>query len=340
MVKRLVTLLIFFFSLMTFISCEKESSGDENLKDYRSTVEPTGQKDIEYFFFVGKTGRETGLYKYNLNKNKYKLFWSVPKETVVQLSYSDNLEYAFFITAKRLGTKRGVSFIRDIKLYRLDLQNSSVALIREIGDAVQLFADWLDNNYKIQFTRFDMKIASRINKINQIYSPFGKLIKEDIEIFDFIKDGYPQFEIRRSSLISPSGNFGIAKTADSVFLSISGVEGKVFIDSTGRKINKVKWNSDESFVFFTANSVDENKLKKMPSTIYVYDVVNQKIVKKWEGEYKMNFIIVNELLIFDTSFNNRSAIGVYDYRKNEDINIIKIRGSSGLFNIPYQLIAN
>jgi len=319
---------------MIFISCEKESSDDEYLKDYRSTVETTGLKNIEYLFFVGKAGRETGLYEYNFNENKYKLFWSVPKETVVQLSYSDNLEYAFFITVKKLGTKRGVSFIRDIKLYRLDLQNSSVELTREIGDAVQLFADWIDKNYKIQFTRFDMKIASRINKINQIYSPFGKLIKEDIGIFDFIKDGYPQFEIRRSSLISPSGNFEITQTADSVFLNIAGVEGKLFIDSTSSKINKVKWNSDESFVFFTANPSNENKLKKIPPTIYVYDVVNQKIVKKWEGEYKMNFIIVNELLIFDTSFNNRSAIGVYDFKKNEDINIIRIKGGCGTVNIP------
>ncbi len=341
MFKQSATLFIFIsFFLLIFISCEKESSDDKYLRDYRSTVEATGLENTEYFFFVGKSGGKAGLYKYNLNENKYERFWSVPKETVVQLSYSDNLEYAFFITARKLGTKRGVSFIRDIKLYRLDLENSSVEMIKEIGDAVQLFADWIENNYKIQFTRFDMKIASRIKKINQIYSPFGKLIKEDIEIFDFIKDGYPQFEIRRSSLISPSGNFGITQIADSVFLSIAGVEGKVFIDSTGSKINKVKWNTDESFVFFTTNPVNENKLKKMPSTIYVYDVVNQKIVKKWEGEYKMNFIIVNELLIFDTSFNNQSAIGVYDYKKNENVNIIKIRGNAGLFYVPYKLIAN
>ncbi|MCH7773214.1 MAG: hypothetical protein IH784_02265, partial [Bacteroidetes bacterium] len=131
--------------MIIFISCDKESY-DDNLKDYQSTVETTGSKDIEYFFFVGKAGRKTGLYKYNLNDNKYELSWSVPKETVVQLSYSNNLEYAFFITARRIGTKRGVSFIRRIKLYRLDLENSSVELIREIGDAVQMLVNWFDNN--------------------------------------------------------------------------------------------------------------------------------------------------------------------------------------------------
>jgi len=334
MFKWSVTLFIYISCCsLIFISCEKVSSDDENLKDYRSTVETTALKNIEYFFFVGKAGRETGLYKYNLNDNEYELFWSAAKENVVQLSYSDNLEYAFFITARRIGTKRGVSFIRRTKLYRLDLENSSIELIREIGDAVQLLATWLDNNYKIQLTQFDMKIASHIKKITQIYSPFGKLIKEETEIFDFIKDGYPQFEIKRTSLISPSSNFGITQSADSVFLSIAGAVDKVFIDSTASKINKVKWNSDESYVFFTANSIIENKFKKIPSTIYVYDVVNQKTVKKWDSEDKMNFIIANKLLIFDTSFKNQSAIGVYNYKKNEDVFRIQIKGSCGLIHL-------
>jgi len=318
---------------MIFISCEKESS-DENLKDYRSIVETTGSKNIEYFFFVGKVGKETGLYKYNLNDNKYELFWSAQKQTVVQLSYSNNLEYAFFLTAKKIGTKRGVSFIRSIKLYRLDLGNSSVELIREIGDAVQLLADWIDKNYYIQLTRFDMKISSHINKINQIYSPFGKLIKEETEIFDFIKDGFPPFEISRTLLISPSGNFGITQSADSVFLSIAGVDGKVFVDSTGGKITEVKWNSEENFVFFTTRNNEENIKRNNSTEIYIYDVVHQKLTKKLSSEYKMNFIIVNDLLIFDTSLNNQSSIAVYDYKKDEDVSSIQVRGGCGLIYLP------
>ena len=108
----------------------------------------------------------------------------------------------------------------------------------------------------------------------------------------------------------------------------------MFIDSTGSKINKVKWNSDERYVFFTTTSISENKLKKIPSTIYVYDIVNQKIVKKWDDEDKMNFIIANELLIFDRSFNNQSAIVVYNYIMNEDVSRIQLRGGCGLIYLP------
>jgi len=318
---------------MIFISCEKETSYDEILKNYQPTIETTSSKKIENFFFVGQAGWETGLYKYNLKSNKYEPFWSAPNENVIQLSYSDNLEYAFFITVRKLGTRQGVPFIRKINLYSIDIRHSSVEPTSKIGDAVQLSAYWLDNNYKIQFTKFDMKIASHINKINQIYSPFGKLIKEDIEIFDFIKDGYPQFEIKLTSLISPSGNFGITQSADSVFLSIADAVDKVFIDSTAGKINKVKWSPDEVYVFFRANSVNENKYKKIPSTIYVYDIVNREILKKLDSEDTMNFIIANDLLIFDTSFNNRSAIGVFNYKKNEDVVRIQIKGGCGIINI-------
>jgi hypothetical protein len=318
---------------MIFISCEKEPSYDENLRDYQLLEETTVSQNIDYFFFVGRTGSGTGLYKYNLIDNKYELVWFVPNETVFQLSYSENLEYAFFLTATKLGTKQGVSFIRNIKLYSIDLKNSSVEPINKIGNAVQLSSYWLDNNYKIQFTQFDMKITSYISKINQIYSPFGKLIKEDIEIFDFIKDGYPQFDAKRILLKSPSGNFGITQSTDSVFLSIADAVGEVFIDSTAGKIIKVKWSSDESYVFFTTSSVNEIKTKKISSTIYVYDIVSQKIIKRIVGEDKLNFIITNDLLIFDTNINNKSAIGVFNYKMNEDVVRIQIKGGCGLINI-------
>jgi len=319
--------------MMIFISCKKESSYYEKLKDYQSTVETTSSKKIENFFFVGQVGSETGLYKYNLKHNTYSPFWSASYENVIQLSYSDNLEYAYFLTARRIGTSQGVPFIRNINLYSLDLKHPSVELISKIGDVVQLSAYWLDNNYKIQFTQFDLKITSYMNKINQIYSPFGKLIKEDKEIFDFIKDGYPQFEKKLTSLISPSGNFGVTQSTDSVFLSIADAVERVFIDTTVGIINKVQWSSDEVYVFFRANSFNENKYKKIPSTIYVYDIVNQELVKKWDSEDTINFIITNDLLIFDTSINNQSAISVFNFKKNEDVAKLRVKGGCGIINI-------
>ena len=319
--------------LMISISCEKEDSYNESLKDYQTYVEPTTSNKMENFFFVGRVGYETGLYKLNLKSNKYEPFWSASNENVIQLSYSDELDYVFFITARRLGAKQGVPFIKRIKLYSIDLKHSSVEQIIEIGDAVQLSAYWLDNNYKVQFTQFDMKIASHINKSNQFYSPFGKLIMEEIETFDFIKEGYPQFETKLKSSISPSGNFGIKQSEGSVFLSIADAPDKVFIDSTAGKISNVKWNTDEVYVFFRADSANGNVNNQISSKIYVYDIINKKIVRKWDSEDKINFIIANDLLILDTRINNRSAIDVFNYKKNEDIVKIHLKGGCGIINI-------
>ena len=325
----------FFFTccLMIFISCDKESSYYEKLKDYQTAAKTNSSKEIENFFFVGQVGSETGLYKYNLKNNKYAPFWSASNENVIQLSYSDNLDYAYFLTARNIGTRQGVPFIRKINLYSIDLNHPSIEIISKIGDAVQLSAYWLDNNYKIQFTQFDMKIASQMNKINQIYSPFGKLIKEDIEVFDFIKDGYPQFEKKLTSLLSPSGNFAVTQSSDSVFLSIADAVERVFVDTTFGIINNVQWSSDEVYVFFRAISFNENKYKKISSTIYLYDIVNQKILQKWDSEDTINFIITNELLIFDKSDNNQSVIKIFNFKKNEDVARIQIKGGCGIINI-------
>jgi hypothetical protein len=74
-------------------------------------------------------------------------------------------------------------------------------------------------------------------------------------------------------------------------------------------------------------------VKRIPNTIYVYDVVNQRILMRWDGEDKINFFIVNDLLIYDTGYNYQSAIGVYNYKKNEDVSRIQIRGGCGIVNI-------
>jgi hypothetical protein len=316
---------------MIFQSCEKEPSHLEIIKQFRPEAESFKSDNRKEFFFVGKTGRKAGIYKYDLNKNDFGIYWASENGTIVKFSYSDNLEYAFFLTARKLGIRRGVSYIRGIKLYRLDLETKSVELISEIGDAVQLFAEWVEKNYRIQFTRFDLKVASHLNKYNQIYSPFGKLIKEELEIYDFIKEGFPQFEIQRKALISPSGNFGIKQSADSIFLYSSRGVRKVIMDSAWSTVSKVKWSNDESYVFFKTNFTNDDN--KTHSTIYIYDIVDQLLVRNWSGEEINNFTVANDLLIFDSGFAGNSSIFIYNFRKNEDVNDIRIRGGCGLIYI-------
>jgi len=321
-------------TLLIFVSCEKDSVGNKDAGNYQIETDSSPPKKIDHFFFVGDYGGQSSIYKFDLINNSYKISWYSPKETVFKYLYSKKLKYAFFLTARKIGTSRGLSFIRGIKLYRLDPESSMVEQVSKIGDAIQIFTQWVEMNFNIQLTRFDLKIASHINKINQLYSPFGKLLKEDIEIFDFINDRYPQFDIRNISLTSPSGNFGVAQSADSIFLRIANDEQKIFIDSTGESINKVKWSNNEDYVIFTVFKMEDVNGKKVSSKIFVYYLRDQILKRVEESTKKMNFIIIDNLVIFENGSSYKSFLTIYNFETGEEIYRINIIGGCGLSGIP------
>lgn len=318
--------IILFVNLVLFVSCD--SKENINLKEYHPAKEENFIRKIDHIYFVGKTGNNYGVYEYNLLLHNYREIWNSNDETIILLSYNSNLEYLFFLTAKRLGTNRGVAFIQDIKLYRVSVEGSLTEFITEIGDAVQLFVEWIGMNFKIQFTRFDLRIASHINKVNQIYSPFGKLIKENKEVYDFIKEGYPNFDIEKSSLISPSGNFGLQQTSDSIFIKVAGSEQIIPVDSTGDNIGEVRWSDDERFVFFTTNIIGADG--KLYSTIYVFDIVTRLILKKQINGGRKGFLLINNLLIFDEFKDAIQSIIIYDYSRDKEIDRIVFKDGCGL----------
>jgi hypothetical protein len=323
MLKRLPGLNILILLLaIVLISCK---SGDEkSLEMYKQSLDSQKSKAVDYFFFVGDYGRRAALYKYDLLQNSYKMFWNDINETVIMLLYSDDEQQAFFITAFKIGVDRGVSFIHRIKLYRINITNSSVELVSEIGNAIQLYAEWVEMNFKVQFTQFDLKVASYIDKINQIYSPFGKLMNEDTEVFNFISDGYPKFDIHRYSLISPSGNFGVSQSQDSIYFLGAGNEQGVFIDSAQYRISEIKWSEDESFIFFSDNGINSDGNEQ--STLYVYDVINQKVLKKVQGKGRTNFILIKDCLIFDDYSEAKQSINIFNFRENTEVNRIQMPG--------------
>ena len=335
MFKRFqLTGILFIAGLMNLISCGDRTNYNYKPENYHYTLESGVSKTADHFFFVGMYGGQAAVYKFEFSNNEYKIFWYTPEETVVNLLYSDDLKNAFFLTVKKTGISKGVSFVRGIKLYRLSTEFSEVEFISEPGDAVQVLAQWAGMNYNIQLTRFDLKIASYIIKINQIYSPFGKLLNDYVETFDFINDEYPQFDIQNISLLSPSGNFGITQVKDSIFLRIGTGGQNVYIDSSTETLRNIMWSYDENYVFFTSSAKISGNVSNPLYSMYVYNVADKKLVKKWNSRSRKNFILVNDLLIFNDSFLNQSIIVLYNFLKEEEVGEIKIRGGCGLTGIP------
>jgi hypothetical protein len=321
-------------AMVMFVSCKNDLVEDKSLKDFQTETESGSSPKLDHLYFVGSYGGQSSIYKFNFQNLSYKIFWYSPKETVIKYLYSKNFRYSFFLTARRIGTNSGLSFIRGMKLYRLDPESSLVEEVSQIGDAIQIFAQWNEMNFMTQLTRFDLKIASHVNKVTQLYSPFGKKLNEEVEVFDFINDRYPQFDVGKILLMSPSGNFGLTQSVDSIFVEITNDEQKIFIDTTSESINKVKWSESENHVIFTVIKMKDNKDRNGRSKILIYNLQDQFLEIVEESEEKIDFMITDNLVIFENSSGFNSILTIYDFEKGEVIHRINIQGGCGLSAIP------
>ena len=321
-------------AIAIFGSCKNDIVEDKSSKNSRTETEYISSIKFNHLYFVGSFGGQSSIYKFDFKSLNHKIFWYSPKETVIKYLYSKDFRYSFFLTARRIGTNRGLPFIRGIKLYRLDPESSMVEQVSTIGDAIQVLIQWVDLSFQIQLTRFDLKFASHVNKINQLYSPYGKKLNEEVEVFDFINDRYPQFDAGKISLSSPSGNLGLNQSNNTIFVEITNDEQQLFIDSTGESINKVKWSKSEDYVIFTVYKKKDDKSSQRSSKIFIYNLRKQILQLVEESTVKIDFIINDNLVIFENGTSFNSFLTIYNFERGEEIHRIKMHGGCGLSAIP------
>ncbi|MGA7839072.1 MAG: hypothetical protein WB996_13960 [Ignavibacteriaceae bacterium] len=323
----------------------------ENTKQYREKSEPvndttslkTQTETIDNFIFVGMIEYKAGLYKYDFAKKKYSQFWSNYNEQVVELSYSPDKKKAFFLTAGHFGKKNIFPYITRVKLYEINIDSSKVKFIKRIGNGIQVFSQWEDNNnFKIVINRIDKIVATYIRQQTFIYNIFGKELLNETEIFDLTKNGYPRPSHNPDNLNSPSRRFTLlnkGKDSTQVYLQDHEKGEQYYILGNGQKINKFRWSEDERYLILSTIdlNVDNNTLKaKVPetSTLIIYDINEHKIVKQWSGDGVKNFYIRNDFLIFDNGFKQNSRVDIFNLGKMKQFDEIKIKRGCGLRNIP------
>ena len=327
--KNSSSLLILLAAFQMLIGCtdkEKKYTPEKRTTEQVTQFEPTE------FLFVGMYYGNDSIYKYNIGKKSSTVYWYDTKEKVIILLYKTEEEPAYFITARKLGKRGGFPLVSKIKLYRIDPLTNEKVLVKEFGDGLQITAYYDDNNnVEVVYTAIDNTISSYINKYKLTYNYFGKLINDEMETFDIAKDGFPALLPKRSSTVSPSGKYGISITGNSLFLKISGIDTLKFIDTLKYDFNKVKWNDDESFMIIAARDSKINY--KENASIYVYNIDKDSVTAKWFGAGLMNFNSLGDLLIFDKGIANKSAVYIYNLKKNKMLDIIKIYGGCGIMNV-------
>lgn len=328
-----VILFIFLFA----ISCNNKQKINVNDRIDSTEVHDTVPiKKRDHFLFVGKYYGKPGVFQYNIQEQKYEPVFAVQKESVISLNYSRNLNSIFFLTAGKSGTRSGLPFVNKIKFYRINPGNQTVEMIKDFGSGSQLLAQWNDDgNYEVIITSIDKTVSSYFDVAKKVYNTFGRLIDEKTETYDIINDGYPSLVPNRSSTVSPSGKYGIALVNDSIFLKTAGEDNLQFITIVNYEINKVSWNNDEDFLFFsTITRYNKSVNIQKQSELFVYSIIGDSLISEWEGTGAKNFITFNNLLVFDDGLNYRSIINIYNYKQNELFETVRVRGGCGLVNIP------
>lgn len=328
--KKLLIIILMLF----IVSCEN--------KQYKAN-EPPIKRDFNSFIFVGLIKKHPGLYKYFISSNSYSEFWQSKEEKVIELSYSQNHNSSFFLTAVKEGKQGIFPFIKEARLYVIPDSSSRPLFVKELGSGLQVFSRWESEAvFRIVFNSWDKKVSTYINQKTIIFNTYGRILREEKKTFDITSDGYPRLPRIKPDSLSPSGRYKIIyqdEKADSVFLIERKTDKKFFIVRLTKPVNDISWSDNRNILFLsTINMTAENSsiFTNTPNTadLYAYSIPAKKIIKEWTGGGYKNFFTAGDFLVFDNGFQKNSSINIYNFKEDKIIKKINIKGGCGLTGIP------
>ncbi|MDR3625371.1 MAG: hypothetical protein P4L45_00975 [Ignavibacteriaceae bacterium] len=340
---------IFLITGILFISgCKNRKTNSEPGQNDTTAgnYKPNNSFATGEFYFVGMIDGNPGIYKFvsqvqksgKLEKSITK-FWSKNKEKVIKLSYSLNKRSLFFLTAEDYGKKAILPYISGIKLYRISLDSSKVKFIKKIGNGVQVFTMWgQDNTFRVILNTFDRNSADFVNQQTFIFNGLGKTVSSKSKKFNILKEGYPQIIEKIGLTTSPGSKYSIF-AVDSMQTSIylqTNSDGKVeLISSSSQRLNQADWSQDDKYLFFsTTNPSTKGKTgNEKNSKIFIYSIDSKKVIKTMDAGTVRNFFATGDLLIFDKGFQKNSFIEIINYKTLKPIYSIHLQDGCGLKGI-------
>jgi hypothetical protein len=298
------TLIIVLIIVSVFFSCSTEKKEEQAVPGLTDSTQ-----SFDSFLFVGMVKRNPGLYKYDIKEKKYSVFWSKKKEKVVEISYSDDRQNAYFLTAREFGNlpESGLPFINRVKAYLINIETGQVTFLENIGSGLQVFSYWEDKNtFKVVINSVDKTISNYIQQRTRVYNTFGKKLQDINETYDITTQGYPLPKEKEIKSFSPDGRYSLEYGTDtlSIYLRNSEKDELILITKTSGKVGQVEW--ENSYLFFT--TVNPDSMRQAASKLFIYSLDKREILKMLEDvEY---FFVVNDLIVFGTG----SGITFYNYK--------------------------
>jgi len=333
---NLLTLIILSLFLTVFNGCDKSHQEEKTISERKKDT--TAVETINFFLFVGKWYGKVGIYKYDLTIKSTETVWWHPRENVNLLISKNKIKPAFFITVRKTGFKGNFPFFEKVKIYRISSDLSSTEAIYEIKDGMQITAHWNDDeNLEVVFTSIDKTDPTYINRHVKTFDNYGKLVNDELEVFNLINDGFPELLPKRNPTVSVSGKYGISLIGDSVFLKTAESDSLRFITAINLNLNKIKWSDDEDFLFISTLDLENETIKtRQPETsqLFLYSIQKDSVIASWGGAGVKSFFTLDSLIVFDNGFGRNSSISIYNYITAKFIDDLKINGECGLYFIP------
>ena len=284
----------------------------------------TKDKQIKEFYFVAKDRERFDIYKYNFEEKNSKRFWTDIKEKVIVLSYSPDLKNLYFVTSKYFGIRSTLTYIKRIKLYKIDLKSEKISLIDTLINGTQLNADWISNNaFQVVINVRDLQVSEYINKNTFVYNSVGKKLLSKTETINFIKDGYP-LPVIKEPVEKSFKDYELKihkENNDSLFIFDNQTSELHFVTNLKKyKLDEIFWN-DENLIF-TIMSKNKN--------LIIYSL-NKKLIIKQINNIK-NFIVYGKYLVYDFNIDLSSSISIFDLNNSEITDTIETKNGCGLRN--------
>jgi len=326
--------LINIFILLLMISCR--SSNDKNPEDDPAIIEAKSAvvKNIKGFYFAGMNKKIPSVYYYDFESDKISLIKSNNEEKLYELEISPDGNTFYYLTFKELNRKIAIPEINGIKIFRFEPAINKSELIQSLKPAIQLYSYWMDNDrFRVVAVSFDDIVASYINKNTLTFNYFGKLLSDENELFDLVKNGYPVVETPPLQNESPLKRFGIVSKNDSLFV-------KNNYDNSERKLNliknnlvKIAWADNLQQVIFMMKEPSSDKTD-ISHRIIIYDLLKKKIVKTFEEKGIKSFLLLGDYLMYDFKSAQNNAINIFKLSSMNNYKTISLKDGCALKSLP------
>lgn len=337
-IKRFMkNVLLLSISVVILNSCNDLKEADQDEQNLTNEINNAKLTSFTGFYFVANQSGIPSIFRYDYEKDKYKVFWHSTDERVIDLLISPDNRSGFFITKKKQRLKSSQPAIEKGRLYRIDFEVNKVESITQLEEGIQVIPFWTDNDrFTLVINSIDKTIASYVNKNTQVYNRFGKLLSDNTEIFDLTKDGYPITRLPTLDYKSHNGLFTVIEKNDSVQIKQLKSKKEIKTRFIDKKLFKITWaeNNKNLVLLMMPKYSGQAEINDYHKTqLAVFDLQTKKTIKIFDEVGYKRFVLIGDFLIFDTGTGRDLHIEVFNIGSLKNMKIIKLNGGCSLRNI-------